>query len=125
MRYNDKDWQEALDRIEQAKINGGKAVNLSGLDITEIPEELLALAPTLETLILIGTLITDAAPLEGLTNLRWLSLSHTLITDAAPLAGLTNLTVLDLDGTQITDAAPLERLTNWGCDIYGIQELIK
>ena len=125
MSNHSKDWQEALDRIEQARLNGGKSVDLSGLKIQDIPDALLALAPTLETLFLTGTPITDAAPLAKLTNLTELYLSDTQIADAAPLEGLTNLTWLDLSRTPITDAAPLEGLTKGGCDIYGIQELIK
>ena len=107
MRYNDKDWQEALDRIEQAKAEGGKMVNLSGLDITEIPDELFELAPTLETLNLIGTQITDAAPLAKLTNLTELYLSDTPAAKNPENVGVFNA------------------MQDNGCEIYGIEELMR
>ncbi len=61
---------------------------------------------------LLGSDITNAEPLAGLTSLKLLDLSVTEITDASPLAGLVKLEELDLSGTNITDIEPLVHLTN-------------
>ena len=74
MSYQDKDWQEALRRIEEARLNGGIEVDLSDLKIYSIPDELLTLADTLEVLDLSYTNITDITPLVGLTRLKVLQL---------------------------------------------------
>jgi len=75
-------------------------VDASQALLEEVIPLLKVVAPVVE-LYLARTQIADAAPLAGLTNLQWLSLSGTQIADAAPLAGLTNLQGLDLTGTQV------------------------
>ena len=55
--------------------------------------------------------ISDASPLEGLTNLTFLDIDSNRISDVSPLKNLTKLTWLDLDDNGIVDVSPLKNLT--------------
>jgi Leucine-rich repeat (LRR) protein len=67
--------------------------------------------PFIRNLQFSGTVVSDAAPLAGLTALQSLDLSGTEVSDVAPLAGLTALQSLDLSGIRVSDVAPLVGLT--------------
>jgi Leucine-rich repeat (LRR) protein len=81
----------ALQRINEWKDD--TCLDLSGLSLTEIPKEILAL-----------------------TNLKFLYLDDNNITDVTPLASLTNLTELFLNHNKIKDVTSLASLIK--CQIY-------
>ena len=64
----------ALARIEQARQTCATELDLSYLDLTEIPETLAALAG-IEVLSLDGNKIVDVAPLAALAGIEVLSLN--------------------------------------------------
>ena len=61
--------QKAVRRINEARELDKAVVNLSGLKIREIPEELRELADTLEELGFRYTSVSDISLLANLTNL--------------------------------------------------------
>lgn len=104
------DIQAAKERIARALAEGTVELDLSRLDLTEIPDEIAGLT-ALQTLNLSGTKVADLAPIAGLTALQSLDLGYTQVADLAPIAGLTALQSLNLSGTQVTDLAPIAGLT--------------
>lgn len=84
-------YARAEQAISEAGKNGTATLSLSGDDFKHL-----------------ATLPPDIANLTALTNL---SLIGTQVSDIAPLAGLTALTRLDLDGMQVSDLSPLLKLT--------------
>jgi len=108
----DTHMKEAVKRINEARELGKAVVNLSDLEIQEIPKELLELADTLVDLYISNTGISDISLLANLTNLKALDLDRTNITDISPLAPLTNLIWLILRDTNVSDVSPLANLTN-------------
>lgn len=130
-------WQEALQKIEEAKRSGSADLDLSGLGLATIPDSLAQLT-NLQTVELrrnrltaIPESLAHLSKLEHLslsnnqltvipdflvqpTNLRRLNLSYNQLT-AIPdsLAQLTSLRDLELDGNQLTAMpASLDKLTN-------------
>ena len=103
----DTPMQEAVKRINEARELGEIGVDLFGLEIKEIPRELLELADTL----------------------KWLELSNTKVTDISSLANLTKLERLDLFYCPLDKSAAniqtLEKLIENGCEIYGVEEFMK
>ena len=76
-------------------------VNLEGLQY----------ATRLQELALPNNLLSDLAPLEGLSALYYLQLSGNQISDLSFLSSLPGLTELYLDGNAITDITPLASCT--------------
>uniref|UniRef100_UPI00356186CF leucine-rich repeat domain-containing protein n=1 Tax=Roseovarius sp. TaxID=1486281 RepID=UPI00356186CF len=103
-------WEEALRRIDRAKRFHLLNLDLEGLKLNRLPEEIKDLGFLL-SLNLRGTGISDLAPLAGMTEMTTLNLSGKGITDLAPLAGMTAMTSLTLQGTGISDLAPLAGMT--------------
>src|SRR6202042_1487034 len=65
-------------------------------------------------------LVTDLAPLAGLSFLERLDVSSTSVSDLTPLAGLFSLVALDVSSTRVTDLSPLIGLIRRGLQvIYG------
>ena len=104
--------QKAVRRINEARELGWTELDLSCLEIQEIPEELRGLADTLEGLYLFHTGVSDISLLASLTKLQTLSLWETGVSDISPLANLTNLRVLGFDLTNVSDISPLANLKN-------------
>jgi len=104
--------QKAVRLINEARELGRTEVDLSGLEIQEIPEELRELADTLESLYLCYTKASDISPLANLTKLQELYLWGTGVSDISPLANLTSLRVLGFDLTNVSDISPLANLPN-------------
>ncbi|WP_374939414.1 COR domain-containing protein [Tolypothrix sp. FACHB-123] len=105
---------ELLLLIDRAAAEGWRELDLSGQELTEIPEALAKLT-NLTQLHLGGNEITEIPEaLAQLTNLTQLDLSDNQITEILEaLAQLTNLRVLDLSDNQITEIPEaLAQLTN-------------
>ncbi|NOY90930.1 MAG: leucine-rich repeat domain-containing protein [Deltaproteobacteria bacterium] len=86
------------------------SLDLSGTGVTE----LTALAPAtgLESLSLMNTEISDLAPLSGFTQLQTLTLTGSAVKDLEPLMGLTALETLAAAQEGIEDVSPLALLPN-------------
>ncbi|MCV6593809.1 MAG: hypothetical protein OIF48_12710 [Silicimonas sp.] len=111
---NEADFEEARARILAAKESGARLLRLRDLDgLGALPEELADL-DTLVQLDLSGTVISDLAPVSGLTSLRILTLRDTLVEDLSPLEDLENLDILDLGGSWVRDLTPLAGLPKLG-----------
>jgi internalin A len=76
--------------------------DLAGLENSELP--------SLETLSLANTKISDLTPLRKLTSLKKLYIYRTNVTDLGPLTTLQNLEVLSCGDTNINDLSPLRGL---------------
>ncbi|MTJ07413.1 COR domain-containing protein [Anabaena sp. UHCC 0204] len=100
----DQAYQKAAQRIEKARQEGAIKLDLSDMELTEIPEEIVSLTQ-LQLLDLSNnqlTVIPDA--IASLTQLQELDLSNnqlTAIPDA--IASLTQLQELDLSDNQLTE----------------------
>ena len=93
----DKSLRESVHRIEEARRSGAASLDLSGLNLSTVPDSLAQL-PNLQTLNLSGNQIT-AIPhsFTQLTNLRSLDLGFNRITPIPDsLARLANLQMLKL-----------------------------
>jgi internalin A len=106
--------RELIAIIKRAALDGQTELDLSGKDITAIPNE-IENSTNLQLLQLSDNQITAIpSEIENLTNLQYLDLSNNQIT-AIPRAieNLTNLQYIDLSNNQIT-AIPseIENLTN-------------
>ena len=99
-------WAEGQRRIKACRETRGEELDLGGLQLTRVPEELGELV-NLTSLDLAGNNIGDdgARALAGLVNLTSLDLSGNEIGDdgARALAGLVKLTSLNLSGNAIGD----------------------
>ena len=101
--------EEAVRRIERAADEKLMELDLSGLELEEVPPE-IAKCTQLETLLLARSyekkknkLTKFPDPVLQLTNLKTLNLSHNQITCIPEAIGqLSNLTQLTLFGAQIT-----------------------
>jgi len=125
----DTPMQEAVKRINEARELGEIGVDLSCLEIQEIPEELRGLADTLEGLYLFHTGVSDISLLASLTKLQTLYFWNTGVSDISPLANLKNLQALGLSrGPLVKSPAniqALKKLIKNGCYIEGVEEFMK
>jgi Leucine-rich repeat (LRR) protein len=93
--------------------NNGTNAKASVLDnegLSKITPRLERLGPTLRTLNLSGTRVSDLEPLKGLTALRSLYLGGTRVSSLEPLRGLVALRTLDLRGTKVSSLEPVYNL---------------
>lgn len=96
-------WQTALDRIQQEKEAQTGSLNLSGLRLTELPDELWELNHLSTLGLHFNLLMTLPDVLGKLTNLLELNLgSNLLLTLPEGLGYLTNLSSLNLSFNQLT-----------------------
>jgi internalin A len=84
-------------------------LDLSGLQLSELPLELRALT-SLKSLNCSFTQMSDLEPLRGLNSLQILDCSRTQVSDLEPLQGLVSLQILDCTNTQVSDLEPLRGL---------------
>ena len=109
---------------DEAKQQTG-SLDLSGLEIAALPEEIRALT-ALQALDLNETQVSDLTPLASLTALLSLSCRSTQVSDLTPLASLTVLQTLECDFTQVRDLTPLASLTallSLDCDSTQVSDL--
>ena len=99
----DKNYQKALDRIQRAKQKNSTKLDLSGLELTEFPKEILELT-NLTTLDIDGNQLTTLPEAIGkLTKLTALYSSDNQLTTLPETIGkLTKLADLFLVGNQLT-----------------------
>ena len=95
----------AISRLPQLK-----SLEIDGVSISDI-SPLSELLTQLDYLGLQNTSVSDISSLEGLTELRGLTIGHSPISDISSLAGLTQLRELRLDHTSVSDVSPLVGLT--------------
>lgn len=104
-----EDWDEALRRIEITIEKSQSRLNLSGLTIDIIPEE-VAQIRHLRSLNLSNTKIYDTSVLSQIPELKSLNISKTLVEESHWISEVHNLTVLDISDTSISDIEPLQQL---------------
>lgn len=134
------DMEEALARIRREAEEQTGRLDLRGLKLDELPEEMFALTHLqglflgwdhkvegsvqitdgesrfqafvgLKQLEVRGCDLNDLAFVKALTQLQMLHCSFTLVNNLAPLSGLTQLRELDCSDTSVSDLAPLHNLT--------------
>ena len=105
-----RDLPEALKRIAAELAAQTGRLDLSRLQLTELPAELQELT-SLQNLNCSFTKVSDLEPLRGLTSLQNLDCSDTQVRDLEPLMGLTSLMTLNCCRTQVSDLRPLRGLS--------------
>jgi internalin A len=106
----EKDRLEAGRRVAEAKRLGTKSLDLSKLEISDLPP--LGELTDLEILDCSQTNVSDLSPVAGLSNLQELNCSYALVSDLSPVARLSNLQQLNCSYTSVGDLSPLEKLSN-------------
>jgi len=109
-------WRSALRLIKEAKVAGAASIDLSGLNLSDVPDLIAQLAEVQALHLSNNQLGTIPDSIGELTNLQFLYLHNNRIA-AIPdsLAGLTNLRTLFLDHNQLTTVPDsLGRLTQLG-----------
>ena len=102
---------KALKRIEECKENKSNRLDLSGLRLKVIPQEIAELTQ-LEGLYLHSNQLTKIEGLEKLVNLSELYLSYNRLTKIEGLEKLVNLSTLFIYNNQLTKIEGLEKLVN-------------
>jgi len=106
-----RDLPEALNRIAAELAAQTGSLDLSRLQLTELPAELQELT-SLQNLDCSNTQVSDLEPLRGLISLQNLNCNSTKVSDLEPLRGLTSLQNLNCNGTKVSDLEPLRGLTS-------------
>ncbi len=98
-----KGYQEALRRIKEAAEEKADSLDLSGLDLTELPPELFELDDVRRLYLDNNQLTVISEKLGRLSDLQQLNLSNNLLT-AIPdaLGSLSNLQTLDFENNRLT-----------------------
>jgi internalin A len=120
-----RDLPEALKRIAAELAAQTGRLDLSRLQLTELPAELQELT-SLQYLNCSFTKVSDLEPLRGLTSLQSLSCIDTLVSNLELLRGLTSLQNLNCGNTQVSDLEPLRGLTslqNLNCSFTKVSDL--
>jgi internalin A len=111
MAMHSRDLPEALKRIAAELAAQTGNLDLSRLQLTELPAELQELT-SLQNLNCSFTKVRDLELLRGLTSLQNLNFWNTQVSDLEPLRGLISLQNLDCSDTQVSDLEPLRGLTS-------------
>jgi internalin A len=111
MAIHSKDLPEALKRIAAELAAQTGKLDLSGLQLSELPPELACLT-SLQELNCSGTKVSDLKPLRGLAVLQNLNCRNTGVSDLEPLQGMTSLQNLNCHSTQVSSLEPLRGLTS-------------
>ncbi|WP_163833956.1 leucine-rich repeat domain-containing protein [Spartinivicinus ruber] len=130
---NSNGQQEALKRIEAARLNESTELDLSSLNLAELPQAVADLTQLTE-LDCSGNQLKDLSALANLTQLTELVCSDNQLTDLSALVNLTQLTTLVCSRNQLTDLSALVNLTqltelycsdNPLTDLSGLAKLIQ
>jgi internalin A len=111
MAIYSKDLPEAFKRIAAELAAQTGRLDLSGLQLSELPPELGGLT-SIQYLDCGNTQVSDLEPLRGLTSLQYLNCSFTKVSDMQPLSGLTSLQYLNCSDTKVSDLQPLRGLNS-------------
>jgi len=106
-----RDLPEALKRIAAELAAQTGSLDLSRLQLTELPAELQELT-SLQNLDCSNTQVRDLEPQMGLTSLMALNCFRTQVSDLRPLRGLSRLQTLDCSCTHVVDLETLRGLTS-------------
>jgi Leucine-rich repeat (LRR) protein len=99
----DKAYQEAERRIEVARQEGATELDLSRMELTEVPEAIASLTQ-LESLDLSDNQLTELPKaIASLTQLQLIDISRNQLTALESIASLTQLQLLDLSDNQLTE----------------------
>ncbi len=100
----DEWYLEAERRIEEARQSGATELDLSGLELTEVPEAISSLTQ-LQTLKLSYNLLTEISEaIASLNQLKTLNLSDNQLTELPEaIASLTQLKILDLSSNKLRE----------------------
>lgn len=98
--------EEALRRIETTKIEKLHYLDLRGLNLEDIPKEILDI-PWIQALSLSNNKLTDLTILSQLPSIHKLALSKNNISDISILEQLPRLRFIFLGDNQITDISPV------------------
>jgi len=128
--------EEARRRISEERELKTCMLDLSGLGLTDLPDETFDLAHL--KVLKIGchqskdsrgmrlNLITSLSRIAELSNLEYLDCRHTQISALSPLASLSRLEWLDCGATRVTDLSPLLHLSELhtlGCILLEVTDL--
>ncbi|MCL6258945.1 leucine-rich repeat domain-containing protein [Aquiflexum sp. TKW24L] len=104
----------ALERIQNAKKSNAKELDLSTLELIEIPSEISKL-PQITQLSLADNFLTEIKGLDALTQLTSIRLAGNQLTEIKGLDALTQLTSLFLSHNFLSEIKGLDALTqlNW------------
>ena len=111
MALHTKNLQEAIKRIVAEIAAQTGSLDLSRLQLTELPAELQELT-SLQYLDCSSTQVSDLGPLRDLNSLQILNCCSNQVNDLGPLRGLTSLKELDCSNTQVSDLGPLRDLNS-------------
>jgi internalin A len=111
MAIYSKDLPEAFKRIAAELAAQTGRLDLSGLQLSELPPELGGLT-SIQYLDCGNTQVSDLEPLRGLTSLQYLNCSFTKVSVMQPLSGLTSLQYLNCSDTKVSDLQPLRGLNS-------------
>ena len=111
MAIHSKDLPEALKRIAAELAAQTGKLDLSGLQISELPPELACLTG-LQELDCSRTQVSDLEPLRDFASLEYINCWSTNVSSLVPLRGLTSLVSLNCIFTQVTNLKPLRYLTS-------------
>ena len=100
--------EEALRRIETTKTEKLHYLDLRGLNLEEIPKEILEI-PWIQALSLSNNKLTDLSILNQLPNIHKLALTKNNISDISILETLPKLRFIFLGDNQVTDITPIIR----------------
>lgn len=120
-----RDLPEALKRIAAELAAQTGSLDLSRLQLNELPAELQELT-SLQNLDCSNTQVRSLEPLRGLISLQNLDCRHTQVSDLEPLRGLTSLLALNCGYTWVSDLGPLRGLSSLqylDCSITQVSEL--
>jgi internalin A len=111
MAIHSKDLPEALKRIAAELAAQTGKLDLSGLQISELPPELGCLT-SLQELDCSRTQVSDLEPLREFASLEYLNCWSTNVSSLVPLRGLTSLVYMNCISTQVTNLETLRYLTS-------------
>lgn len=111
MSIHSKDLPEALKRIEAELAAQTGKLDLSGLQISELPPELGCLT-SLQELDCSRTQVSDLEPLREFASLEYINCWSTNVSNLVPFRGHTSLVYLNCISTQVTNLEPLRYLTS-------------
>jgi Leucine-rich repeat (LRR) protein len=102
---------EALERIYRAKSHKNKHLNLHGIGINAIPQEINQLN-TITSIDISDNLIEDISALNNFKLLVDLDISNNLINNISVLSHLDKLEYINASNNKISDISPLQYLLN-------------